>query len=90
MTQQPPGDRYVEYVPARRAGGELPDDEQHTPPARSRFAEQWRSYDSKPPVARWVSRISQLVGLAVAILLLLIGCAVVWKVAREVLGWALS
>jgi hypothetical protein len=58
------------------------DDPQHPPG----LADRWRSYSSRPPVARWASRASLVVGVAIGVALL---AAVLAAIARGII-WAWS
>ena len=64
-----------------------PQEETTSPPARRRktLAEQWAEYGTRPPVARWASRVSMIIGLLIAVGLALLAVALLAAVL--VLGW---
>lgn len=50
------------------------------------LGEQWRGYADRPPIARWVSRFSMVIGVLIALGLLagvvwlaVIGIAALWR-----------
>lgn len=54
---------------------------------RRTLVEQWRAYGARPPLERWVSRLSMLAGVAIAAALVLVVLGLAAVAVRGVWRW---